>query len=99
MQDLDDLALLREYAANDSGTAFEELVSRRVGFVYSSALRQARNPLNRQVLIESRKWYDLPKNLSLVNGSGTLIFDASGKLRPMTMKDMREIQKPAKTNQ
>ncbi|HEX3889567.1 MAG TPA: sigma-70 family RNA polymerase sigma factor [Verrucomicrobiae bacterium] len=44
MQDLDDLALLREYAANHSETAFEELVSRRVGFVYSSALRQARNP-------------------------------------------------------
>jgi hypothetical protein len=33
MQDLDDLALLREYAANHSETAFEELVSRRVGFV------------------------------------------------------------------
>ena len=44
MQDLDDLALLREYAANNSETAFEELVSRRVAFVYSSALRQARDP-------------------------------------------------------
>ena len=44
MQDLDDLALLREYAANNSETAFEELVSRRVGFVYSSALRQVRDP-------------------------------------------------------
>ncbi|HEY1718609.1 MAG TPA: sigma-70 family RNA polymerase sigma factor [Verrucomicrobiae bacterium] len=44
MQDLDDLALLREYAANHSEAAFEELVSRRVGFVYSSALRQARDP-------------------------------------------------------
>jgi RNA polymerase sigma factor (sigma-70 family) len=44
MQDLDDLALLREYAANHSERAFEELVSRRVGFVYSSALRQARDP-------------------------------------------------------
>jgi DNA-directed RNA polymerase specialized sigma24 family protein len=44
MQATDDLALLREYAANDSETAFEELVSRRIGFVYSSALRQARDP-------------------------------------------------------
>jgi len=44
MQDLDDLALLREYAANHSETAFEELVSRRVGFVYSAALRQVRDP-------------------------------------------------------
>src|SRR5882724_520856 len=44
MQAMDDLELLREYAANHSETAFEELVSRRVGFVYSSALRQARDP-------------------------------------------------------
>jgi len=44
MQDLDDLSLLREYAANHSEIAFEELVSRRVGFVYSAALRQARDP-------------------------------------------------------
>src|SRR5271154_6945155 len=44
MQDLDDLTLLREYAAHDSEAAFAELVSRRVDFVYSAALRQARNP-------------------------------------------------------
>jgi hypothetical protein len=43
MQDLDDLALLREYAANNSEAAFAELVSRRVGFVYSAALRQVRD--------------------------------------------------------
>jgi RNA polymerase sigma factor (sigma-70 family) len=44
MQELDDLALLREYAANHSETAFQELVSRRVDFVYSAALRQVRDP-------------------------------------------------------
>ena len=44
MQDLDDMALLREYAARDSEAAFAELVSRRVGFVYSAALRQVRDP-------------------------------------------------------
>ncbi len=44
MQDLDDLTLLREYAARDSEAAFAELVSRRVGFVYSAALRQVRDP-------------------------------------------------------
>src|SRR5260370_1599546 len=44
MQVMDDLELLREYAANGSEPAFEVLVSRRVGFVYSAALRQARNP-------------------------------------------------------
>ena len=44
MQAMDDMALLREYAANNSETAFAELVSRRVNFVYSSALRQVRDP-------------------------------------------------------
>jgi uncharacterized protein (TIGR03435 family) len=44
MQDLDDLTLLREYAARQSEAAFAELVSRRVGFVYSAALRQVRDP-------------------------------------------------------
>ncbi len=44
MQDLDDLTLLHEYATRDSEAAFAELVSRRVGFVYSAALRQVRDP-------------------------------------------------------
>ena len=44
MRAMDDMALLREYAARNSETAFEELVSRRIGFVYSAALRQVCNP-------------------------------------------------------
>src|SRR3954464_6508831 len=44
MQTTDDMALLREYVAGHSETAFETLVSRRVGFVYSAALRQVRDP-------------------------------------------------------
>src|SRR5664280_2198973 len=44
MQSMDDLTLLREYAARNSEAAFEELVSRRAGFVYSAALRQVRDP-------------------------------------------------------
>jgi RNA polymerase sigma factor (sigma-70 family) len=44
MQAMDDMALLRDYAANNSETAFAELVSRRVNFVYSAALRQVRDP-------------------------------------------------------
>jgi RNA polymerase sigma factor (sigma-70 family) len=44
MQNLDDLTLLREYAARGSEAAFAELVSRRVGFVYAAALRQVRDP-------------------------------------------------------
>src|ERR1017187_5147922 len=45
MQAMDDMALLREYAARNSEAAFETLVSRRIGFVYSAALRQVRDPL------------------------------------------------------
>ena len=41
---MDDMALLREYATGNSEAAFETLVSRRVGFVYSMALRQVRDP-------------------------------------------------------
>jgi hypothetical protein len=33
MQAMDDMALLREYAARNSQAAFETLVSRRVNFV------------------------------------------------------------------
>src|SRR5437899_9305091 len=44
MHELDDMMLLQEYTARDSQAAFAELVSRRVGFVYSAALRQVRDP-------------------------------------------------------
>ena len=41
---MDDMALLREYAARNSEEAFAELVSRRVHFVYAAALRQVCDP-------------------------------------------------------
>lgn len=44
MDAMDDLALLREYVEHHSEAAFETLVSRRVGFVYSAAMRQVRDP-------------------------------------------------------
>src|SRR5208283_3612934 len=44
MQAMDDMTLLREYAARGSEAAFGELVSRRIGFVNSAALRQVRDP-------------------------------------------------------
>jgi RNA polymerase sigma factor (sigma-70 family) len=44
MHEMDDLALLREYAMRNSEAAFAELVSRRAGLVYSAALRQVRDP-------------------------------------------------------
>ena len=43
MQDLDDIALLREYAAAKSEAAFATLVARHIHFVYSAALRQVRD--------------------------------------------------------
>ncbi len=42
--DMDDMALLREYATNHSEEAFAELVARRVNFVHSAALRQVGDP-------------------------------------------------------
>jgi RNA polymerase sigma factor (sigma-70 family) len=44
MQAMDEMALLREYATGNSEAAFEALVSQRIGFVYSAALRQVRDP-------------------------------------------------------
>jgi uncharacterized protein (TIGR03435 family) len=40
----DDMALVREYTASQSETAFETLVSCHVNLVYSAALRQVRDP-------------------------------------------------------
>ena len=40
----DDMALVRDYAAHKSEAAFETLVGRYVNLVYSSALRQVRDP-------------------------------------------------------
>jgi RNA polymerase sigma factor (sigma-70 family) len=44
MHAMDDMALLREYAASRSEDAFAELVSRRIHFVHSAALRQVHDP-------------------------------------------------------
>jgi RNA polymerase sigma factor (sigma-70 family) len=44
MQMMDDMDLLREFASQRSDDAFAELVSRRIDFVHSAALRQVRDP-------------------------------------------------------
>src|SRR5438045_2733068 len=44
MLELDDIALLREYAERDSEKAFATLVTRHVDRVYSVALRHTGNP-------------------------------------------------------
>ena len=44
MQELNDIALLRQYVEQNSEEAFAALVSRHVNKVYSVALRHTRNP-------------------------------------------------------
>jgi len=44
MSEMDDMALLREYATSQSETAFTTLVERHIGLVYCAALRQTRDP-------------------------------------------------------
>src|ERR1043166_5715801 len=44
MESLDDAELLAEYAATRSERAFTQLVQKYVSLVYSSALRQVRDP-------------------------------------------------------
>ena len=44
MWPMEDIALLQDYASNQSESAFAELVNRYVGLVYSAALRQLHDP-------------------------------------------------------
>src|SRR5665213_2225455 len=60
MQELDDIALLREYAAHDSEEAFATLVTRHVNKVYSVALRQTRNPHQAEEITQAA-FVTLPK--------------------------------------
>jgi RNA polymerase sigma factor (sigma-70 family) len=67
MRELDDIALLREYAERDSEEAFATLVTRHVNKVYSVALRHTRNPHQAEEITQAvfvilaKKSSDLPK--------------------------------------
>ena len=71
MHELDDMALLREFAAHDSEPAFAELVTRHVNKVYSVALRHTRNPHSAEEITQAvfvilaRKAGTLGKNVIL----------------------------------
>jgi len=52
MRGMDDMALLREYAARQSETAFTTLVERHIGLVYCAALRQVRDPAQAQEITQ-----------------------------------------------
>jgi len=97
MQDVDDIALLREYAVAKSESAFAALVSRHIHFVYSAALRQVRDPdLAKDVtqavfIILARKAGKISSNVVL---SGwlfkTVRFTASAQLKAAMRRQRRE---------
>jgi RNA polymerase sigma factor (sigma-70 family) len=53
MQELDDIALVREYVERNSEDAFGEIVARHVNKVYSVALRHTRNPLQAEEITQA----------------------------------------------
>ena len=92
-----DAVLLRRYVETDSNEAFEALISRHSGLVYSAALRQLRNPelaedVAQSVFIDlAQKAKRLPHNVIL---SGWLyratLFTASKALRSEQRRTIRE---------
>jgi RNA polymerase sigma factor (sigma-70 family) len=53
MAEIDDIALLREYALHNSERAFSTLVSRHIDLVYSAALRQVGNHHNAEEITQA----------------------------------------------
>jgi uncharacterized protein (TIGR03435 family) len=94
---MDDLALLREYAAKKSEAAFESLVSRYINVVYSAALRQAGTPdmaeeITQAVfIILARKAGSMDKGTFLLGWLvRTVCFTASAQIRTAARRQRRE---------
>ncbi len=104
MTDADDIALLREFAGQNSETAFAELVRRRINLVYSVALRftcnsgDAEDVTQAVFVILARKAAGLPDRTVL---SGWLYettrFTAMRLLRTQTRRRMHEQEASVQT--
>jgi RNA polymerase sigma factor (sigma-70 family) len=97
MAQMDDNALLRDYARTGEETAFAALVERHVGLVYSAALRQVRDPQHAQDVTQAvfialaRKAARLARHPAL---SGWLLqttrYAANAHIRSATRRAKRE---------
>jgi RNA polymerase sigma factor (sigma-70 family) len=68
---MDDTELLKEFAARHSEEAFRMLVERHIGFVYSVALRQLRNPSAAQEATQA-VFIDLAAKAAAISGKTIL---------------------------
>jgi uncharacterized protein (TIGR03435 family) len=97
MQVVEDMTLLQEYAHRNSESAFAALVSRHVNFVYSSALRQVRDPhLAQEItqavfIILARKAASISRQTVLTGWLfKTVRFTASAQLKAARRRQRRE---------
>ncbi len=94
---MDDIALLHEYVTRHSEAAFEELVMRRIGFVYSAALRQVREPLLAEeitqavfIILAQKAGQLSEKNVLICWLFKTTRFVALAQIRAATKRRQRE---------
>jgi RNA polymerase sigma factor (sigma-70 family) len=97
MEPVDDIGLLRQYATSGSEAAFETLVNRRIGFVYSAAMRQVRDPhLAQEVtqtvfIILARKARSIPNETVLAGWLfNTTRFTALAQIRAVAKRRRHE---------